>query len=65
MRLHANTLYAGLVFLGLGIAFLFEASGAWDLDVEDLRFAGPLALVLVGVAVVIGALRSRDGQPGS
>ena len=56
MRMHAGTLFAGIVFLMVGIAFLFEAAGAWTLGVADLAYIGPLALVAAGVAVLVGAL---------
>lgn len=56
MKMHTGTLFAGIVFLLAGIAFLFEAAGAWTLGVADLVYIGPLALVAAGVAVLVGAL---------
>jgi len=56
MRIHAGTLFAGIVFLVTGVAFLFEAAGAWSLGVADLVYVGPLALVAAGAAMLIGAL---------
>ena len=53
----------GLVFLSVGIAFVFEALGAWTLSVGDLRLIGPLALVVAGLAVVIGSV-TRRGDTG-
>jgi hypothetical protein len=35
-----------------GLAFVTEALGWWTLQVADLRFVGPLALVVAGLAVV-------------
>jgi hypothetical protein len=52
MKLHVGTLFAGVVFLLTGLAFVTEALGWWTLQVADLRFVGPLALVVAGLAVV-------------
>lgn len=58
MRLHNGTLFAGVIYLAVGLAFVAEALDWWTLRVEDLRFAGPLALVVVGIAVVFGSINS-------
>lgn len=60
MRVHVGTLFAGLIYLVIGIAFIFEALGAWTLSISDLRFVGPLALVVAGVAVVLGSLSKPE-----
>lgn len=60
MRIHTGTLFAGLVFLAVGIAFILEAVGAWNLTLGELRYVGPLALVVAGLAVVIGSLGRRS-----
>lgn len=60
MRVHVGTLFAGAIYLAVGIAFIFEALGAWTLSISDLRFVGPLALVVAGVAVVIGSLSKPE-----
>lgn len=62
MRLHKGTLFAGVIYLGLGIAFALEAMEVWTLRIGDLRFVAPLALVVVGLAVVIGSLGREDRQ---
>ncbi|MFP3913865.1 MAG: hypothetical protein ACLFWM_03250 [Actinomycetota bacterium] len=59
MRLHPGTLLAGFIYLATGVAFLLEALGAWSLRVSDLRYIGPLALVAVGLAVLVGSLTRR------
>ncbi len=56
MRLHNGTLLAGVVFLLIGVAFVLEALGVWTLQIGDLRYIGPIALVVVGVAVVAGSI---------
>ena len=60
MRMHAGTLFAGVVYLGIGIAFILEALDVWTLQIGDLRLIGPIALVVLGVAVVIGSMRRGD-----
>jgi hypothetical protein len=62
MRLHTGTLIAGVIYLLVGIAFVFEALGYWSLRVVDLRYIGPLALVAGGVAMLVGALTRRSAE---
>jgi len=59
MRIHRGTLFAGVVYLGIGVAFILEALEVWALRIGDLRFVGPIALVVLGVAVVIGSMRAQ------
>jgi len=59
MRIHRGTLFAGVVYLGIGVAFILEALEFWALRIGDLRFVGPIALVVLGVAVVIGSTRAQ------
>ncbi len=58
MRLHNGTLFAGIVYLAVGLAFVAEALDWWTLQIEHLRYVGPLALVVVGVAVVFGSINT-------
>jgi len=60
MKAHPGTLFVGIVYLAVGVAFVLEALDVWDLRFGDLRYLGPLALVVVGVAVIVGALARRD-----
>jgi hypothetical protein len=60
MRIHRGTLFAGVVYLGIGVAFILEALEVWELRIGDLRFVGPIALVVLGVAVVIGSMRGAQ-----
>lgn len=62
MKLHLGTLVAGIIYLVVGVAFVFEALGYWSLRLSDLRYAGPLALVAVGVAVLIGSLTRQPTE---
>jgi len=59
MRMHAGTMLAGAVYLALGLAFMAEALEWWTLQVGDLQLVGPLALVLAGIAVVVGSVTTR------
>lgn len=60
MRMHAGTMFAGLVYLAVGLSFVAEALGWWDLQVADLRYAGPVALVVAGFAVMVGSIRGSQ-----
>jgi hypothetical protein len=60
MRLHKGTLFAGVIYLGIGIVFLLEALEVWTLQISDLTVVGPVALVILGLAVVIGSLGRTD-----
>jgi hypothetical protein len=60
MRLHKGTLFAGVIYLGIGIVFLLEALEVWTLQISDLTVVGPVALVVLGLAVVIGSLGRTD-----
>lgn len=55
MRFHAGTFIAGLIYLAAAVAFALEALGVWTLQLSDLRFVGPLALVVAGIAVLFGS----------
>lgn len=60
MRLHSGTLMAGIVYTGIGVAFLLEALGYWTLRVADLRVVGLLALLVIGLSVIVGTFARRD-----
>ncbi len=60
MKLHTGTLFAGIIYLVVGLAFVAEALEWWTLQISDLRYVGPAALVVVGVAVVIGSLARSE-----
>ena len=62
MRLHRGTLFAGMVYLMVAIVFMLEALDVWTLKIGDLRYVGPIALVLIGLAVGIGSLGRGDTQ---
>jgi hypothetical protein len=60
MKLHRGTLLAGVVFLVIGVAFILEALEVWTLHISDLRYIGPIALVVLGVAVVLGSMGREE-----
>jgi hypothetical protein len=60
MKIHRGTLFAGVVYLGIGVAFILEALDVWTLQIGDLRYVGPIALVVLGLAVVIGSMRGAQ-----
>ena len=58
-RRNRSALVTGVFFLVAGIVFLLEALDVWDLS---LRILGPVLLITIGVAVVLGG---RSRQPPS
>jgi hypothetical protein len=60
MKLHIGTLFAGFVYLIIGLVFLAEAVGWWTFQWSDLRLIGPLALVLIGLAVLVGTVTRKN-----
>ena len=62
MKLHVGTLFAGLTYLAVGVVFLFESLGWWTLEVRDFRLVAPLALIVGGLAVIIGS-NGRSNRP--
>ena len=60
MKLHVGTLFAGLVFLVVGLTFMTEALGWWSLQMVDLRYVGPIVLIAGGLAVTASALTRRQ-----
>ena len=62
--LDIGSLMAGLLFTGLGIAFLLEASDQWSFELGHFRFIGPLVLIVIGITTLVGATMARhhDGS---
>ncbi|MDH4279569.1 MAG: hypothetical protein OEW83_15970 [Acidimicrobiia bacterium] len=63
-NLDIGSLMAGLLFTGLGIAFVLEASGQWSFEFGHFRFIGPLVLIVIGITTLVGATMARhhDGS---
>lgn len=64
-RIHVPTFIWGAVLTAFGILFMLEAIDVWEFSLGDLRYAGPLVLVGIGVILVVTARRpSRiEGPP--
>jgi hypothetical protein len=58
-RRSRSALVTGVFFVVAGIVFLLEALDVWELS---LRVLGPVLLITLGVAVVLGG---RTRQPPS
>ena len=63
-NLDIGSLMAGLLFTGLGIAFVLEASGQWSFELGHFRFIGPIVLIVIGLTTLVGASTARrhDGR---
>lgn len=57
---HIWTLISGLALAVWGAGLLGDGLGWWDLELADLRFAGPILIIAVGVLVVVGAIASAQ-----
>ncbi len=62
MRLHRGTLFAGIIYLTIGIMFFLEGLDVWSLKIADLRYVGPVALLVLGLAVVVGSLGRNENR---
>ncbi len=58
-RIDTGSAMAGVIFLLLGVIFSLEAMDVWSFGLADLRFIGPIALIVIGIGVALGAL-ARD-----
>lgn len=63
-RLHVGTLLWGLLLTAWGVGLLGVGMDWWSIDLVDLRFAGPILVIVVGAVIVFGALASRDRSDG-
>ncbi len=57
--LNRSALVAGVFFIAAGVVFLLERLGVWDVS---LRVLGPVLLITLGVAVLLGG-RSSEPSP--
>lgn len=63
-RLHIGTLLWGLFLTAWGVGVLGVGMDWWSIDLVDLRFAGPILIIIVGAVVLFGALGSSDRREG-
>ena len=61
-RMHIGTALWGLVLTIWGVALLGVGVGWWDLELVDLRYAGPILIIIVGAVIVFGALAGADSK---
>ena len=59
MRRHPGTFASGLLFVIIGVAYLFEAFEVWTVDVT--RF-WPVALIVIGLVIVFTSWRRQPDQ---
>ena len=64
-RIHVPTFVWGAVLTAFGVVFTLEALEVWEFSIGDLRYAGPLVLVAIGVILVLTARRPTrvEGPP--
>lgn len=64
-RIHVPTFVWGAVLTIFGIVFTLEALDVWEFSLGDLRYAGPLVLLGIGVILVLTARRPTrvEGPP--
>ena len=63
-RMHVPTFVWGAVLTLFGVVFTLEALDVWEFSLGDLRYAGPLVLVGIGVILVFTAGRpTRMSHP--
>lgn len=66
-RFHVGTFLWGLILTIVGAALAAVGFGWWDLAFFDLRYAGPLFVILVGAVILIGAVAQNmrgHSEPG-
>lgn len=56
-RFHVGTFSWGVVLTLAGAALAVVGFGWWDLSTIDLRYLAPVFVILVGVVILLGALR--------
>lgn len=59
-RFHYGTFLWGALLAVAGVGLLGVDLGWWELRLVDLRFVGPIVLMLIGAIVVIGSLSRRE-----
>lgn len=56
---HPGTFTAGAIFVALGLAFTLEGFDVWTLRLSDLDVLFPIAMMVIGIAVLAAALWAR------
>jgi membrane protein DedA with SNARE-associated domain len=65
-RFHVGTFVWGMVLTLAGAALAAVGFGWWELSAIDLRWVGPVFVILIGVVILAGALmrRTKDTEAG-
>jgi hypothetical protein len=61
-RFHPGTFVWGVALALAGGWMLGVGLDLWDIGRIDLRYAAPVLVILVGVSVLLGSLRSETRQ---
>jgi small neutral amino acid transporter SnatA (MarC family) len=61
-RIHMPTFVWGAALTLFGLVFTLEALDVWEFTIGDLRYAGPLVLVAIGIILVLTARRPERGE---
>lgn len=61
-RVHIGTMLWGLVLAIWGAALLGVGVGWWDFQLVDLRYAGPILIIIVGAVIAFGALAGGQSK---
>ena len=57
--INRSALVAGVFFIAAGAVFLLGRLGVWDLS---LRVLGPVLLITLGVAIIVGGRRHEPSS---
>ncbi len=61
-RMHLPTFVWGAALTVFGFVFTLEALDVWEFSLGDLRYAGPLVLVAIGVILLLTSRRTTRIQ---
>jgi hypothetical protein len=64
-RFHVGTFLWGVVLTIAGAALAAIGFGWWDISSIDLRYVGPVFVLLVGVVILLGALMPGGREKSS
>lgn len=65
-RFHPATFIWGVILTVAGAALAAVGFGWWDISGLDLRYIGPVLVILMGVTILAGTLMSRrDAEANS
>ena len=59
LPINRGSIVAGVFFILVGVAFLLQELGLWDLKAV---YVFPVLLIALGVAVILGGTRRRESS---